>query len=97
MDDGRPDLGDAALALAAAAVDALRLPLALAHRLPGVRVLARDGALVRVRVRSRVEGLASRALEAPEIVRTIDRVVQRAAAHLRDAEPTAPAPTFEEV
>ena len=95
MDDGRPDLGDAALALAAAAIDALRLPLALAARAPGVRTLARDGALVRIRVRSRAEGLASRALETPEIARAIDRFVQRVAAQLHDAE--HPAHTLEEV
>jgi hypothetical protein len=97
MDDRRPDLGDAALALASAAVDAMRLPLALAARMPGVRMLARDGALVRERTRSRVEGLACRALEAPEIARAIDRVVQRVAAQLREAERAATGRTLEEV
>jgi len=87
MDD-RPDLADAALALAAAAVDALRLPLALAARAPGVRTLARDGALVRERVRSRVDGLAYRALETPEVARAIDRLIQRITAQIHDAERT---------
>jgi len=84
MADDRPNLGDAALALGAAAVDALRLPLWLIARAPGVRVLARDGALVRERARSRVEGLACRALDAPEMV----RIVQRVAARLHEAERT---------
>ena len=97
MDDGRPDLGDAALALASTAIDALRLPLGLVARTPGVRMLARDGALVRQRVRSRVDGLACRALETPELARAIDRFVQRVAAQLRDAERTATAPTLKEV
>lgn len=97
MDTARPDLGDVALALGAAAFDALRLPLTVAGRLPGVRMLARDGALVRQRVRSRVDGLACRALETPELARAIDRFVQRVAAQLRDAERTATAPTLKEV
>jgi len=97
MDDGRPDLGDAALALASTAIDALRLPLGLVARTPGVRMLARDGALVRLRVRSRVEGLAERALAAPEIARAVDRFVQRVAAQLRDADRSTAAPTLKEV
>ncbi len=97
MDTARPDLGDAALALGAAAFDALRLPLRVAGRLPGVHMLARDGALVRQRVRSRVDGLACRALETPELARAVDRFVQRVAAQLRDAERAPAAPTLEEV
>jgi hypothetical protein len=75
VSEGRPDLADAAFAVAGAAVDVARLPLALAARLPGVRLLARDGAFVRARLRSRAEGLLARALEAPETARAIDRAL----------------------
>jgi len=75
VSEGRPDLADAAFAVAGAAVDAARLPLALAARLPGVRLLARDGAFVRARLRSRAEGVLARALEAPETARAIDRAL----------------------
>jgi hypothetical protein len=74
MSEGRPDLADAALAAASAAIDLARLPLGLAARLPGVRLLAREGALVRPRVRSQVEGLLTRALDAPEAHRILQRV-----------------------
>jgi hypothetical protein len=78
MSERRPDLADAALAAAAATVEAARIPLGLAARLPGVRLLAREGALVRLRVRSRVEGIVTRALDAPEA----HRILQRVAAQL---------------
>jgi hypothetical protein len=75
MTQGRPDLADAGLALAAAAIDAARIPLHLAARLPGMRLLARDGAFVRARLRSRAEGLLSRVLDAPETARALDHAL----------------------
>src|SRR3954470_23052609 len=104
MDDGRPDIGNAALALAAAAFDAARLPLRVAGRLPGVSLLARDGAFVRARLRSRVDGIAARAIDGvlrgplPDaaVQAAIDHgVLQRIAAGLRDGrelEDGAPEP-----
>jgi hypothetical protein len=76
MSEGRPDLADAALAAASAAIDLARVPLGIARRLPGVRLLAREGALVRPRVRSRVEGIVTRALDAPEAHRILQRVAE---------------------
>lgn len=55
-------------------MDLARIPLGLAARLPGVQLLARDGALVRLRVRSRAEGVLTRALEAPEARRILHRL-----------------------
>jgi hypothetical protein len=73
--DERPDLGDAALAVALVGYEAAKLPLAIVERLPGMRRLAADGAIVRARLRSRLEGLAETVLESPEVARTIDRVI----------------------
>jgi hypothetical protein len=70
----RPDLGDAAIGLASVAIDLARIPLHVAQRLPGMRHLAREGASVRMRTRSRLEGLLDEALQAPEIERAVDRV-----------------------
>jgi hypothetical protein len=90
MSERRPDLADAALGAAAAAVDLARIPLGLAARLPGARLLAREGALVRPRVRSRFEGIVTRALDAPEA----HRILQRVAAQLTadGTPPPRPAP-----
>jgi hypothetical protein len=73
--DGRPDLGDAALALAAVAFDMARVPVRAAERLPGMRLLATEGAAVRARLRSRLAGLAEDVLRAPEVERALDRVI----------------------
>jgi hypothetical protein len=73
--DDRPHVEDAALALAAAAVAWARLPLGLAARLPGMGRLAADGAPVRARLRSRLEGLIAQALDSPEAARAIDRAL----------------------
>jgi hypothetical protein len=40
-----------------------------------MRHLAREGAMVRMRTRSRLEGLLDEALQAPEIERAVDRVI----------------------
>ena len=71
--DKTPDLADAALAAAAAAFSLARIPLRVAAHLPGVSTMAREGAAVRGRLRSRLEGLVEDALGAPEVTRVIDR------------------------
>lgn len=71
----RPDLVDAGLAVASVAVGLARIPAGFAARLPGMRTLADEGAAVRSRLRSRLEGLLDDALAAPEIERVLDRVV----------------------
>src|SRR4051794_8153400 len=73
--DTRPDLGDAALAVAMVAIDTARIPLRAVQRLPGMRRLAAEGALVRVRARSRLEGVLDDLLCAPEVERAVDRVL----------------------
>jgi hypothetical protein len=73
--DQTPDLGDAALAVAAAALGMARLPLRVAAHLPGMGALAREGAMVRARLRSRAEGLTYELLGAPEVERLIDRAL----------------------
>ena len=73
--DTRPDLGDAALGLASIALDAARIPLRVAQRLPGMNHLAREGAFVRLRTRSRLEGLLDDVLCAPEVERAVDRIL----------------------
>ena len=73
--ESRPNVADAALAVAQVAYDTARLPLGLAARLPGMRRLANDGAYVRVRLRSRLESVALELLSAPELERAVDRVI----------------------
>jgi hypothetical protein len=73
--ENRPDLGDAALALAVTAYDVARIPLHVAARLPGMRRLAAEGALVRLRLRSQLEGQLDAVLCAPEVERAVDRVI----------------------
>jgi hypothetical protein len=71
----RPNLTDAALALANVGVEWAKLPLLAAQRLPGMGRVAAEGALVRSRLRSRLEGVLEDALAAPEVERAIDRVI----------------------
>ena len=73
--DTRPDLRDAAIGLASVAIETARIPLHLVRRLPGMTVLAREGAAVRMRTRSRLEGLIGDALGAPEVERAVDRML----------------------
>jgi hypothetical protein len=73
--DERADLGDAALAVALVGYEVVKLPLGIVARLPGMQRLAADGAIVRARLRSRLEGLAEDILDSPEVARTIDRVI----------------------
>src|SRR6478736_3043083 len=71
----RPNLGDAALAVASAAFDVARLPLGVVQRLPGMGRLAAEGALIRLRLRSQLEGQIDQLLCAPEVERAVDRVI----------------------
>jgi hypothetical protein len=71
-------------------VDLARIPLGLAARLPGVRLLARDGALVRSRVRSRAEGVVTRALEGPEAHRILHRLAAQVAEILASGDEPPP-------
>jgi hypothetical protein len=71
----RPDLGDAALAVAAGTYEVVRLPLRVAQRLPGMARLAADGAIVRSQVRLRIEAMIESVLGAPEFARAIDRAL----------------------
>jgi hypothetical protein len=71
----RPDLTDAALALAVVAYETARVPLHVAARLPGMRPLAQEGALVRIRLRSALEGQVDLILGAPEVERAVDRLL----------------------
>ena len=73
--DTRPDLRDAAIGVANVAIETARIPLHLARRLPGMRLLAREGAAVRMRTRSRLEGLVEDVLSAPEVERAVDRML----------------------
>src|SRR5262245_50452942 len=73
--DTRPDLGNAALAVGNVAYEWAKLPLSVIARLPGMGRLAEEGALVRLRVRSRLEGLLEEVLAAPEVERAVDRVI----------------------
>lgn len=79
--DTRPDPADAALALAAAAVSLARIPLAVAVRMPGMARLAADGAIVRARLLSRLEGLAEEIAERLLAGRLPDTVVRLAIEH----------------
>ena len=84
--DNRPDVGDAAIALAAVAYNLARIPAHMAQRLPGMGVLAAEGAAVRARLMSRLEGVAAdvadrlllqatdRVLSGPEVQRVIEHV-----------------------
>jgi hypothetical protein len=72
-------LSDAALAVGVVVYETAKLPLGLVERLPGVRRLAAEGALVRLRLRSALGGRLDDVLCAPEVERAIDRAVQRAA------------------
>ena len=73
--DERPDIANAALAVAYVGYETARLPLGLVVRLPGMRRLARDGAFVRARTVSRVEAAVEEILSSPEVARAIDRVL----------------------
>jgi hypothetical protein len=68
-------IGDAAVAVGYVAVELVRVPLRAAERLPGMDRLAAEGAAIRARTRSRLEGLLDDVLRAPEVERAIDRLL----------------------
>lgn len=68
-------IGDAALAVGYVAFEIARVPLRAAERLPGMDRLAAEGAAIRARTRSRLEGLLDDILRAPEVERAIDRLL----------------------
>lgn len=73
--DERPDIANAALAVAYVGYETARIPLGLVGRLPGMRRLSRDGAVVRARFVSRAEAVVEEILSSPEVARAIDRVL----------------------
>jgi len=75
----RPHLSDATLAVANVVFEAARIPAHAVERLPGMRFLTTQGTYVRMRLRSRVEGVVVDTLTAPEVSRATDRVVARIA------------------
>jgi hypothetical protein len=74
----RRDLGTAAFAVANVVVETARVPLGVVEHFPGIRTLTREGAAVRGRLRSRLEGVVTDLLCAPEAERAIDRIIDRA-------------------
>lgn len=74
-ESSRPAVGDAALAVANVLFEAARVPVHLAARMPGMKRLSAEGALVRARLRSRAEGVIDDLLCAPEVARAIDRAL----------------------
>ena len=68
-------IADAALAVGYVAFEIARVPLRAAERLPGMGRLAAEGAAIRARTRSRLEGLLDDVLRAPEVERAIDRLL----------------------
>jgi hypothetical protein len=73
--DERPDIANAALAVAYVGYETARVPLGLMGRLPGMRRLAHDGAVVRARLISRAEAVVEEILSSPEVARAVDRVL----------------------
>jgi hypothetical protein len=68
-------VGDAALAVANVGYQWAKVPLAAVERLPGMTLLAKEGAHVRMRARSRLERVIDDVLAAPEVERAVDRVL----------------------
>jgi hypothetical protein len=71
----RPQFADAALALGVVALEFARIPMHAAERLPGMGRMSAEGAAIRARARSRLEGLLDDLLHAPEAERAIERVL----------------------
>jgi hypothetical protein len=63
------------VALGYVAFELARVPIRAAERLPGMDRLAAEGAAIRARTRSRLEGLLDDVLRAPEVERAIDRLL----------------------
>jgi hypothetical protein len=79
--DTRPDAVDAAFALAVVAFNLARIPVHAAERLPGMRRIATDGAVVRARARSYLEGRAEEAVDWLLAGRLPDAVARSALEH----------------
>ena len=94
----RPHLSDATLAVANVVFEAARIPAHAVERLPGMCFLTTQGTYVRMRLRSRVEGVVVDTLTAPEVSRATDRVVARIAREVaaqidaQRAQPPTPLP-----
>src|SRR3954465_1283317 len=61
--ENRPNMGDAALALASVAYNLAKIPVHVAERLPGMQRLATEGAIVRARARSILEARAEETID----------------------------------
>jgi hypothetical protein len=92
-----PRVLNATFAVGNAVFETARIPLRAAEHLPGIGYLSFEGAAVKARLRSRLEGLLDDLLAAPEIERAIDQVVTRSLARRETpageaAASTAPMP-----
>jgi hypothetical protein len=79
--ENRPNMGDAALALASVAYNLAKIPAHAAERLPGMQRLATDGAAVRARARSYLEARAEEAIDWMLAGRLPDAVARSAIEH----------------
>jgi hypothetical protein len=79
--DTRPDPVDAAFALASVAFNLARIPLHAAERLPGMKRIATDGAVVRARARCYIEARAEEAVDWLLAGRLPDAVARSAIEH----------------
>ncbi len=79
--ENRANLGDAALALADVAYNLAKIPMQAAERLPGMSRLAAEGAGVRARARSVLEGMAEDAVDWLLAGRLPDAVARSAVEH----------------
>ena len=92
-----PRLINATFAIGNVVFETARIPLRAAERLPGIGYLSFEGASVKARLRSRLEGLIDDVLATPEFERAIDQTIARSLAR-RDvpadeaAASTAPTP-----
>jgi hypothetical protein len=88
---------NATFAIGNAVVETIRIPLRAAEHLPGIGYLSFEGAAVKARLRSRLDGVLADLLAAPEVERAIDQVVTRSLARREPpvdaaAASTAPMP-----
>jgi hypothetical protein len=79
--ENRPNMGDAALALASVAYNLAKVPVHAAERLPGMTRLATEGAAVRARARSYLEVRAEEAIDWMLAGRLPDAVARSAIEH----------------
>jgi hypothetical protein len=79
--ENRPNMGDAALALASVAYNLAKIPMHAAERLPGMQRLAEEGAVVRARARSILEARAEETIDWLLAGRLPDAVARSAVEH----------------